>query len=129
MFLLIFITCIGLLVSYLLLPFGFINRFLEKARLKIDKWLKWNWTIRTLMEGLMEIAFCTIITMIHVSKGSFASNFNLAFAYGLGVASVLFPAFLLIFYCTKFERMRDSKDIEFDEKYGAPYEGLKKDQR
>ena len=66
MFLLIFITCIGLLISYLLFPLSFIHRFLEKARLKINKWLKWNWTIRTLMEGLMEIAFCTIITILHV---------------------------------------------------------------
>ena len=97
--------------------------------MKIDKWLKWNWTIRILMEGLMEIAFCTIITIMHVKPGTFGSNFNLAFAYGLGFAALLFPVFLLVFYCYRFERMADDDDEEFDEKYGAPYEGLKKTER
>ena len=77
----------------------------------------------------MEIAFCTIITIIHVRPETFGNNLNLAFAYGLGIATIVFPIFLLAFYCKNFERMANEDDEDFDEKYGAPYEGLRQDKR
>ena len=126
MFLLIFITCVGLLFSYLIKPLSCL-RFVKRFSAKLDKWLKWNWTIRVFMEGLMEIAFCTIITIMHVSPETFGNNFNLAFAYGLGIATLIFPIFLLAFYCKNFERMASEDDEEFDEKFGAPHEGLRQD--
>ena len=44
----------------------------------------------------------------------------------LGGAIAAFPIFVLIFYCCKFAKWEDE---DFDEKYGAIFEGLRKDTR
>ena len=129
MFLIIFYTVLGLLLSYLMLPFVKCFGFLKKQKDKLDTKFKWNWTIRVILEGAMDLSFACFLTYRFIRPGDFLSNFNLAFAYVLGVATIVFPGFLLIFYCRNFKRMRDPDDEEFHETYGAPYEGLKIDQR
>ena len=44
----------------------------------------------------------------------------------LGLSVGFFPVFVLVFYCVKFAKWEDE---DFDEKYGAIFEGLRKDTR
>ena len=81
------------------------------------------------MEGLLEIAFVSVLTIQYVNRDSFGGYFNLVFAYVLFVCMLALPIFMQIFYQLKFDRMSDPDDTEFDEKYGAPYEGLHADKR
>ena len=61
----------------------------------------------------MELSFVTCITFWFVNAGSeasFADNFNMICAIILGFLTMVFPAFLLIFYCYNFKRMSDPDD-------------------
>mmetsp|Transcript_6846 Transcript_6846/g.9417 ORF Transcript_6846/g.9417 Transcript_6846/m.9417 type:complete len:86 (-) Transcript_6846:1131-1388(-) len=44
----------------------------------------------------------------------------------LSVSVILFPLWAICFYCKKFKKWQDK---DFEEKYGAALEGLKKDSR
>ena len=44
----------------------------------------------------------------------------------LGTLVILAPIFMVIFYCRKFNQWEDP---DFEEKYGAVFEGLRKDSR
>ena len=44
----------------------------------------------------------------------------------LGIAVIMFPAWVLIFYCRNFAKWEDEG---FENKYGAVFEGLRKDRR
>ena len=116
-------------MSSLLIPLSWILKRLTKIRDWLDRKLKWNWTIRLLMESLMELSFGTIITISYAKGSTFGSYFNLGFAYALFIAMCSLPFFSQIFYQLQFKRMSDLEDKEFDNKYGAPYEGLKQDKR
>ena len=122
-------TTVGLAISSLLIPLSWILKRLTKIRDWLDRKLKWNWTIRLLMESLMELSFGTIITISYAKGSTFGSYFNLGFAYALFIAMCSLPFFSQIFYQLQFKRMSDLEDKEFDNKYGAPYEGLKQDKR
>ena len=77
----------------------------------------------------MELSFGTVITISYAKGSTFGSYFNLGFAYVLFIAMCSLPFFSQIFYQLQFKRMSDLEDKEFDNKYGAPYEGLKQDKR
>ena len=129
MFVIIFVTVVGLALSTLLLPIAcFINKA-KSIQQWLDKKLKWNWTIRLLLEGLLEMSFCTVFTINYVNRTTFGGWFNLVFAYLLLVLVAALPIFMQVFYQLQFSRMSDPDDEEFHEKYGAPYEGLKPDKR
>ena len=129
MFLLIFITTAGLAMSFLLIPLAYFITKINNIKNWLDEKFKWNWTIRLLLEGLLEVSFCSVLTISYVNKDSFGGYFNLIFAYILFVSMVLLPIFIAVFYQYKFNRMREPEDTEFHDKYGAPYEGLCTDKR
>ena len=126
-FLLIFITTVGLFISTLLGPLSWTLKSLSKIRDWIDRKLKWNWTIRLLMESLIDLSFGTFICIRYIEGSSFGAIFNLSFAYALFCVTCALPIFLQVFYQVNFKRMSNADDVEFDKKYGAAYEGLKKD--
>ena len=129
MFLLIFVTTVGLVMSYLLLPLGYFIKKVNKMKNWLDEKFKWNWTIRLLLEGLLEISFCSVLTISYVNRDSFGGYFNLVFGYILFVSMIFLPIFMQVFYQWKFDRMKNPEDTEFHDKYGAPYEGLQADKR
>ena len=129
MFIIIFITFTGLTISTLLAPLICCSIKIRSIRDWLDKKFKWNWTIRLLLEGTMEVSFCTVLTINYVNRESFGGYFNLVWAYMLLVAIMVLPIFIQFFFQSNFKRMSDPDDTVFDETYGAPYEGLKPDKR
>ena len=112
------------MVSTLLIPAEWVLKRIRNTRKWIDKQLKWNWTIRLLMEGLMDISFASVITIRYANKDSFGGFFNLCYAYVLFFAGLALPVYTQVFYQWNFKRMADPDDEKFHKKYGAPYEGL-----
>ena len=129
MFIIIFITFTGLTISTLLAPLVCCSIKIRAIRGWLDKKFKWNWTIRLLLEGTMEVSFCTVLTIAYVNRSSFGGYFNLIWAYMLFIAIMVLPIFIQFFFQTNFKRMSNPDDTIFDETYGAPYEGLKPDKR
>ena len=65
----------------------------------LDKKLKWNWTIRLLLEGILEITFSSIITIRYGQiSGSFGYTFNFVLGYILVAITVALLFFILCFY-------------------------------
>ena len=82
------------------------------------------------MEAFLEIAISgTVNTVGLLSAGKipFGDTFEVINSVTLLVLfplCLLFPAFILGFYICKFSRWQDE---DFENKYGAVFEGLKKD--
>ena len=64
---LIFVTTVGLVISTLLVPLAWVLKRANRIRDWLDEKLKWNWIIRLLMEGLADLAFGTVITIMYVN--------------------------------------------------------------
>ena len=63
---LIFVTTVGLIISTLLVPIAWVVKRASRIRDWLDEKLKWNWIISLLMEGLADLAFGTVITIMYV---------------------------------------------------------------
>jgi uncharacterized membrane protein YhdT len=75
----------------------------------------------------MELAFCCCLNLYYGGyEGTWAMKLNYCvswfFAVALGTCPITIPAF----YLYNFHKLADE---EFEEKWGAPYEGLRKDSR
>ena len=124
----LFVTFVGFCFLILLTPFEKIPG-INKLKRRLDRKLKWNFTIRLILEGLLEISFTTIITIRYVQLDRFGGYFNYILAWVLLSLGLGLFAFIMGFYLCKFERMSDPFDSEFHSKYGAPYSGLKTDKK
>lgn len=93
-----------------------------------------NVWIRYAMEGCIDIAICAVlnlkIRMLDSEDGlRWDTTFyclNNAALFVLLFAVAAFPIWALWFYCKNFDKWEDET---FEERYGAAYEGLKKDRR
>jgi len=108
------------------------SQWLTKKHTSLIAALHGNMFIRYLLEGSLDIAICCTLNLYKdLSDGGFQwdSTFNIVnnvaqFVLGGGV--MVFPIFVVVFYCINFARW---KDEDFDEKYGAIFEGLRKNSR
>jgi hypothetical protein len=90
----------------------------------IKEKLLWNFVIRLILEGALDIAFAAYINLVYgeFNIHLFGSWVNYVSAYILGGAVILLPVWILWFYLRNYEHLENE---EFAEKYGAVYEGLK----
>jgi hypothetical protein len=128
MYVISFFTAIGLLTALVLDLF---SRFTLASKLsaKIKEKLHWNFTIRLILEGALEIAFCVYINFKYGDYKShvFGSIFNMLSAGVFGLCLVILPFWIIYFYI--FKHFEDLEDEEFEKKYGAVYEGLRRDKK
>ena len=89
-----------------------------------------NLFFRYLLEGCLDITICATLNFIDaynkedLAWNSFFYFVNNVFLVVLSAVTIILPAFISLFYCLNFSRWSDR---EFDDKYGAIYEGLRKD--
>ena len=109
-FLILLITCILLCLIVLLQICTFIpvcNRVV--ARLK--KKLLWNFVLRLIIEGVLELFFCAVLNVMYGNVYSYDSSaewgagelFNFICACLFGSIAIIAMPWILLFYCTKSE--------------------------
>jgi hypothetical protein len=96
----------------------------------VQKWLIrklcWNFFIRVAIEVSLELAFGVMLNYPFLENfytfTTFFEGLDYVMTVFLGILLILMPFFLIIFYCSNFDRL-DEED--FKSKYSAGYEGLK----
>jgi hypothetical protein len=90
----------------------------------VYKFFCWNWCIRLIIEAAMELSFCVFLNLTYTTwdGSTVAMKINYVISCFYGVCLVLIVPFIIIFYSYNFKKL---KDEEFEEKWGAPYEGLR----
>ena len=92
-----------------------------------------NVWIRFIMEGGLDIFLCAALNYIYLMHSAGGLQWENTFdivnnvaLIALAFVTLLFPGWAMWFYCKNFEKWGDE---EFEEKYGAAYEGLRTDKR
>ena len=95
--------------------------------------MKGNVFIRFFLEGCLDIVLCAALNVIYIQENDIGYEFHTVFhatntitLFALGLVIVVLPIWTLWFYCRNFKNWEDE---HFEEKYGAVFEGLKKEQR
>ena len=88
----------------------------------------WNFVIRLFLEASLELSFCCFINVYFLGNLATASGFfefadYLVTILIIGVIFFL-PFFIIVWYICKHDNFENLKDEEFEEKWGAVYEGL-----
>ena len=123
------LSIIGLVTIVITLP---LLRFSPILRLHnyLKETLLWNFLIRLIFEGALESTFCLYITFKYggglKTREFFGSNIDYVIACIMTVSLALFPVFIGNFYLEHYFKWEDE---EFDEKYGAPLDGLNKNKK
>ena len=92
----------------------------KRLKIKFDKLFFWNFYLRTMYEGCIDIA---LISMMEVSLAE-TGSWGKIFSYSISVICLLvLLAIMLWIWC--WLRKQDLKDDKIEEKYGTVYEGLK----
>ena len=84
--------------------------------------------LRFFLEGCLDILVSFTLNMYYIvyhAEMHWEDNFNIANNIAIiviGGVMLIFPFFIIIFYCRKFEKWQDE---DFEEKYGSVFEGLK----
>ena len=88
----------------------------------------WNFVLRLIMEGSLETLYCVALTFKYGKF--FTSAFGSATDYIMSIILVVaigsMPIFMVIFYLKYHAAWEDE---EFNKKFGAPLDGLKKNQK
>ena len=88
----------------------------------------WNFVLRLIMEESLETLYSVALTFKYskFNASAFGSATDYILAIILFTAIVSMPLFMVIFY---FKHYALWEDEEFEKKYGAPLDGLKKNQK
>ena len=114
MFLMIVLTFLGFCSLIVLWPLNKIKR-INKLRVKLDRNLKWNFTIRLFLEGLLETTFSAFITLKFASTTTFGGKLNYFMAICLLTITIALPIFIVLFYLKNHDRMCDPDDEKFEQ--------------
>ena len=87
-------------------------QYLLQKHISISNSLRGNMFFRYILEACLDITICIFIQMHYMNNDwlNFDSTYrtvNSVITIILGIAVLLFPAFLLIFYCKTFSRWED----------------------
>jgi len=87
--------------------------------------LQWNFVIRLILEQTLETLFSVALTFKYsrFTTSAFGSATDYIFSIILAALIGILPLFMVIFYLKYFS---DWQNNEFNHKYGAPLDGLKK---
>lgn len=108
------------------------SHWLDKKYSSMMQALHGNMFIRYLMEGSLDISICIVLNFIQDSDSGglqWTSAFHIVNNLAqivFALAIMIFPAFVLFFYCKNFANWSNES---FQERYGAVFEGLKTDSR
>ena len=122
---------ICLILILLVTPLEFLTT-IRKARMWLKKNLLWNFILRMFLESAIVNTYCFMLTLQYGEWIQFGGIVNMSSAWILASISFLLPFFILIFYFKNYDRMNSEDEEvaeEFDEKWGAPMEGLNKDNK
>ena len=117
----------GLIIILVTLPFV---RF--KCCRRFNFWMRkkllWNFVIRLIFEESLETLYSVSLTFKYSTwnTSAFGSQTDYLLSIILVLAIGSMPFFMVIFYLKYYD---DWKNEKFDKKYGAPLDGLKKDQK
>ena len=129
-FVFIFTMTIPLLLYYVLKPLISKSHYLRAKHEGISNGLQGNMFIRFIMEASLDVFLCLGLQFYYedVNNGlNFDSAFeaiNTILVFILGIVTFVFVPFALAFYISKFASWGDE---DFDKKYGATLDGLRKD--
>ena len=120
-FIIILFTATALLLSVLLSCLNV--RVVQKFNTGLKGFLHWNFVIRLIIEGLMELLFATYFNLKYgvCDFNVFGSWVNYFFAILFISLICIAPFFVIIFYWYHFDRLLDE---DFETKYGSVYEGI-----
>lgn len=123
LYVIILLTVVALFLTVILLPFKRI-RCCKKVNGTLKKHLHWNFVIRLIIEGSMDLTFTTYFNLMYArfSVRYYGSFINYIFAILFAILLIASPVFIIVFYGVNFKKLHDQK---FERKYGAVYEGLK----
>ena len=125
--------CLGIpLIFVLLRPFRTKSRYIGNKVSSLSDSLRGNLMIRFIIEGALDICIC-IAFQFEFKERNNGLNFDTAFMGINTVMTILFTTvlalfipFLFIFYLKRFETWGDET---FDNRYGAVFDGLRKDKK
>lgn len=139
-----FITVLG----FMLMPFTTIVRRLHPRIASFDAKLKafflWNWCIRLILEAALELSFACMLGMYFIDRitnpGTALAFMDYVLTIVVTICLVALPFFIAIFYNIHWKYVSNHDPVteeeldegvadEFEEKYGAVYDGLKRDSR
>lgn len=130
-FIIFMITGLGLILIVICRPLEFV-----KTVSKFRKWLMnkllWNFVLLMLIESSIITVFSFILTIRYGEWSGFGGSLNMVVAYLLAGLTLPLPFFFLYFYNRNYDIMNnEDEDIaeEFEEKWGAPMEGLHLDKK
>ena len=100
-------------------------KWCKKMSKKIGKFLYWGGILRLLMEGFLETIICTMLNLRVMSKewDNVTIAYSIQFSVVMTLLLVLLPVWSTIFY---WKNRNKWEDDDWDEKWGAPLEGLEK---
>lgn len=104
--------------------YSFNHPILVRINEKIKSYLMWNFVIRLIIEGYMELCF-SVYFQLKYTKYSFdylGSMTDYIMGCFLAMLIIIAPLFVAIFYYRNFAKFEDE---EFVKTYGSVYEGLK----
>jgi hypothetical protein len=129
MYIIMLVNFVQLILYVIILPLRKYAR-INKCRKKIKKDIMWNFVIRLIMETALELSFCCFLNFPYFYRiANFEGFFEILDYFMTIVISLMIaimPFWIAIFYIRNFEDWGTEK---FEEKYGAPYEGLFTDKR
>lgn len=106
---------------------------LRKKHAKCNKSFKGNVFIRFFLESCLDIAICGNLNLIYIWQNDIGLKWGTVFEFVNNVAFIIMciaiaimPIWTLVFYCRNFRKWQEE---EFEEKYGAVFEGLRKSNR
>jgi hypothetical protein len=93
---------------------------------KFKKFFLWNYIIRLIFEATMELSFCVLLNLKFGgldSPGDLLAGewFSIGCAIFLGLCVLASPIVIWVFYNRHFDKLHEE---EFEETYGAGYDGL-----
>jgi len=116
------VTIFGLFMILVLSVFRFGKRWQRKLR----NFFCWNWVIRLVMEACLELSFAVILNWPFIPQVTTATTFMQTLDYILTIVVAILlgalPLFIIVFYCWNFRKLGNE---DFEEKWGAVYEGMK----
>ena len=102
--------------------------FFYKLNRMLKRKLYWNFGIRLIIEGALELSFSAFINLKYgvCSFKILGSWVNYFYSIFLTATLILMPVVVLLFYCLNFKKLEEK---DFEEKFGTVYEGLNASKR
>ena len=119
----IFLACFPILalLDLLLRPFKEVEQ-LKKLQIKINESIYWNSTIRIIIESYTILLVVSLVNTTDMTYDKFGTQFISSSTIFFLIICITFPFASSLFILKNFSKLNDP---EFEEQYGALYEGIR----